>query len=67
MDFDHDGFIDWFRILHSQGSLEYVWFGFDSKNCGLIEPTIPKAQRFVDELMKLGITVKGKTLRGVII
>jgi len=65
MDFDHEGFIEWLRTLQNQGTLEYVWFGFDSKNCGLLEPSEPKAQRFVNDLMDLGITVKGKTLKGV--
>jgi len=65
LDFDISIFIDMILELHKQGSLEYVWFGFDSKNCGLPEPSIEKSQRFVDELKALGILVRGKTLRGV--
>jgi len=53
------------KRLHEQGTLEYVWFGFDSKNCGLPEPSIEKAQKFVDILHSYGIEVRGKSLRGV--
>lgn len=65
LDFDLDEFVEMVLKLHRQDSLEYVWFGFDSKNCGLSEPTIEKAQRFVDILQSYGIEVRGKTLRSV--
>ena len=52
-------------LLKKQGSLEYVWFGFDSKNCGLPEPSIDKAQQLVNLLQENEIEVRGKTLRGV--
>ena len=65
LDFDLDIFLPWMRLLKDQGTLEYVWFGFDSKNCGLHEPSTEKAQRFVDELQAYGIEVRGKTLRDV--
>ena len=65
LDFDLAPFVDMILQLHAQGSLEYVWFGFDSKNCGLPEPSEEKAQVFVDCLQDNGIEVRGKTLRGV--
>jgi len=65
LDFDPEIFLTWMRLLKDQGTLEYVWFGFDSKNCGLSEPSTEKAQRFVDELQAYGIEVRGKTLRDV--
>jgi len=64
-DFDLDEFVEMVLKLHRQGSLEYVWFGFDSKNCGLPEPSEEKAQEFVDLLQLHGIEVRGKKLRGV--
>ncbi len=65
LDFDLEDFVDMVLKLHRQDTLEYVWFGFDSKNCGLPEPSIEKAQMFVDVLQSFGIEVRGKTLRGV--
>ena len=65
LDFDLEIFATWMVQLHKQGSLEYVWFGYDSKNCNLPEPSTEKAQRFVNELKRQGIEVRGKTLRGV--
>jgi len=67
LDFDLAPFVDMILQLHAQGSLEYVWFGFDSKHCGLPEPNIDKAQKFVDNLTSNGIEVRGKTLRGVVL
>ena len=68
LDFDPSGFADWFLDFVEQESLEYVWFGFDSKKCGLPEPTIKKAQRFVTFLKDYcDIEVRGKSLREVII
>jgi len=61
LDFDLEEFSDRIFQLHEQGSLEYVWFGFDSKNCGLPEPSIEKAQKFVDILQDNGIEVRLKT------
>ena len=65
LDFDYDKFLSMILDLHEQGCLEYVWFGYDSKNCGLPEPSTVKAQRFVDALKKYGVEVRGKTLRDV--
>jgi len=65
LDFDLGEFLGMIRAVDDQLSLEYVWFGFDSKNCGLLEPSISKAQDFVDGLQDYGIEVRGKTLRGV--
>ncbi len=65
LDFDLEIFLNWMRLLKDQGTLEYVWFGYDSKNCGLGEPSTEKSQRFVDELQAYGIEVRGKNLRDV--
>lgn len=65
MDFDEPNFLNWILRLRDQGSLEYVWFGFDSKKCGLPEPSIEKAQRFVYSLQENEIEVRGKELRGI--
>jgi len=53
--------------LKQQGSLEYIWFGYNSKpnQVQLPEPTIEKEQTFVDEIIHNGIEVRGKSLRGV--
>ena len=67
LDFDFRTFIKWFCLLDEQESLEYVWFGFDSKKCGLPEPSIKKAQDFVNTLISFEIEVRGKSLREVII
>lgn len=67
LDFDLYPFLRWFLELRNQGSLEYVWFGFDSKNCGLPEPSTGKAQYFINELRALGIEVRGKSVRDVIV
>ncbi|GAI66260.1 unnamed protein product, partial [marine sediment metagenome] len=32
LDFDLEIFVNWINKLKTQGSLEYIWFGFDSKN-----------------------------------
>ena len=65
LDFDILEFSEWIIRLYKQGTLEYVWFGFDSKNCGLPEPTIEKAQTLINILTREGIEVRGKTLREV--
>ena len=67
LDFDLEEFVVMVLKLHRQGTLEYVWFGFDSKNCGLPEPSIEKAQKFVDILQSNGLEVRGKSLRGVML
>jgi DNA repair photolyase len=65
LDFDLDEFSEMIIKLHEQGTLEYVWIGYDSKNCGLREPSEQKVQELVDILQAHGIEVRGKTLRGV--
>ncbi len=67
LDFDIRKFLEWFVLLNQQRSLEYVWFGYDSKKCGLPEPSILKAQNLVNNLKVHGIEVRGKSLREVII
>jgi len=65
LDFGLNQMVKMMLDLKDQGSLLYVWFGFDSKNCGLPEPSVEKAQRLVDALKGYGIEIRGKTLRGV--
>ena len=67
MDFDIAEFLKWILKLRDQGSLLYVWFGFNSNpdKVKLPEPDEAKAQRFVDLLKAAGVEVRGKTLRGV--
>jgi len=67
MDFDSESFVDWIVQLKEQGSLDYVWFGFNSKpnQVHLPEPSEEKAQEFVDQLKEAGIEVRGKSLRNV--
>ena len=69
MDFDLDEFFEWMMKLKDQGSLEYVWFGYNSNpdKVQLPEPSEEKAQEFVDLLMAAGIEVRGKSLRGVVV
>lgn len=63
--FDIEIMATWMLLLRDQGTLEYVWYGYDSKNCGLPEVPIAKSQSYVDLLQKEGIEVRGKTLKGV--
>ena len=65
MDMDPEILATWMNLLKKQGSLEYVWLGYDSKGCGLPEPSTKKAQKLVKLLQKNGIEVRGKSLRGV--
>lgn len=67
LDFDIKEFVEWFLMLRNQNSLEYVWYGYDTKKCELPEPTKLKAQVFVNQLRRFGIEVRGKSLREVII
>jgi len=64
LDFDIESFINIINEL-SSGSLEYIWIGFDSKNCGLTEPSEQKVQYFINELKDRGINIRGKYLKGV--
>ena len=65
LDFDILDFSDWIIQLHEQETLEYVWFGYDSKGCGLPDPTVELSQTFVNILTRSGVEVRGKTLRDV--
>jgi len=67
MDFDVDELLSWFLKLKDQGSLKYVWFGFNSNpdKVHLPEPSEAKAQTFVNLLQASDVEVRGKTLRGV--
>jgi len=69
LDFDIKPFLLDLLLLENQGqgNLEYVWFGYDSKNTGLPEPDSRKAQKLVDTLQSYDIEVRGKTLRNVTI
>ena len=61
MDFDVDFFAAWIMEIKP----EYVWLGYDSKNCCLPEPSQSKLKEFAAVLTGNGIPVKGKHLRGV--
>jgi hypothetical protein len=63
MDFDLPILVNWV----AQISPEYVWFGFNSKPnmIRLPEPSLDKAQSFINELKLRGIQVRGKELRGL--
>jgi hypothetical protein len=67
INFDLSEFSKMILSLDIQGSLEYVWFGFNSRpdQAKLEEPNIEKAQAFVNILKEAGIEVKGKELRDV--
>ncbi|MHA1286054.1 MAG: hypothetical protein ACTSPB_01500 [Candidatus Thorarchaeota archaeon] len=65
MDFDLHEFLEWIFKLTEQQTLEYIWFGYDSKNSGLPEPSTQLAQEFVNKLQEELIEVRGKTLRDV--
>lgn len=67
VDFDLKQFSDWILRLHEQGNLEYVWFGFNSKQniIELPEPSQEKTQEFIDILEGTGIVVKGKSIRNI--
>lgn len=69
MDFDLDEFLEWILKLKDQGSLEYVWFGYNSNpdKVQLPEPSEEKSQEFVDLLKAAGVEVRGKSLRGVVV
>lgn len=69
MDFDLDEFLGWMLMLKDQGSLEYVWFGYNSNpdKVQLPEPRVEKSQEFVDLLKAAGVEVRGKSLRGIIV
>lgn len=63
LDFDLPTFVDWIRSIRP----EYVWLGFNSKPASvqLPEPSESKVQKLADRLLKAGIEIRGKTLRGV--
>lgn len=62
MDFDVDVFARWIISIRP----EYVWLGFNSKsNPKLPEPTPEKLRKFVARLLRAGIPIRGKTLRGM--
>jgi len=65
LDMDPEIMATWMILLKKQGSLEYVWFGYDSKDCGLAGPSTEKAQQLVDLLQENGIEIRGKTLRDI--
>ena len=61
MDFDVNTLASWMIKIKP----EYVWLGYDSKNCHLPEPSKEKLLEFVKILNKHKIAVLGKTLRGI--
>jgi len=65
MDFDEPIFLEWIKEINP----EYIWFGFNSrpKQVQLPEPSMEKAQSFINSLSASGIEVRGKELRGLTI
>lgn len=65
MDFDESIFSEWIKEIKP----EYVWFGFNSrpKQVQLPEPSMEKAQTFINGLANSGIEIRGKELRGLIV
>lgn len=63
MDFDLDVFVDWIKSIDP----EYVWLGYNSKpkQIQLTEPDEEKMFRFIIELKKNKIHIKGKELRNL--
>jgi hypothetical protein len=69
LDFDYDFFSDWMIKLNDQGSLEYIWFGYNSKpkSVSITEPSKEKVQKFLNKLKEHGIKIRGKTTRNLIL
>ncbi|MCX6984252.1 MAG: hypothetical protein NT118_05795 [Lentisphaerae bacterium] len=62
LDFDVEVFAEWILNIRP----EYVWLGFNSKDKPILtEPSPDKVSVFADILVKHGIPVKGKHLRGM--
>lgn len=62
LDFDVEVFAEWIQNIKP----EYVWLGFNSKDKPILpEPSPDKVKAFADILIKQGIPVKGKHLRGM--
>ena len=62
MDFDEDVFPQWIVDLKP----EYVWLGLNSKpKVKLPEPTSQKLRKLVKVLVRAGITIREKELRGL--
>lgn len=64
LDFDLDIFLNWMLMLKE---LEYIWIGYNSKPkaVSLPEPNREKLKQFIIELLRNGIRVRGKNLRGL--
>ncbi|MBA7643337.1 hypothetical protein ES703_51061 [subsurface metagenome] len=67
MDFDLAEFSNWIVEFNEQGSLLYVWLGFNSKSAqvSIPEPSEDKVIQLIDQLSQQGVQVKGKELRGI--
>lgn len=63
MDFDLEKFSDWIIKLRP----EYAWVGMNSRpeSVELPEPSMEKLAEFMDRLVRAGIEVRGKQLRGL--
>ena len=63
LDFDVDIFAEWIISIRP----EYIWLGFNSHDAQvkLPEPTPDKVREFTGILLKHGIPVRGKKLRGI--
>ena len=62
-------FLNWILRLNKQGSLEYVWIGYNSKykEISLPEPDQEKVRKFMIKLKNSDIKLYGKNLRNIII
>jgi hypothetical protein len=67
LDFDLSILVEWIRQLSNQGTLLYVWVGFNSKKgqVKLPEPSPKKVHLLIKELRKIGVRVRGKELRSI--
>jgi len=60
LDFDEDTIIAYAEVVNPC----MIWLGYDSKNCGLPEPSLDKFMKLYWELGRRGFTVILKSVRG---
>lgn len=67
MKFDIDIFTNWIINLKKQGSLEYVWIGYNSKpaQVKIPEPSLEKTEEFCNNLKNQNIKLLTKDLRNL--
>ena len=59
LDFDLKVFSKWIKAIRP----EFVYIGYDNHDCKLLEPSLDKTTKLIDELEQSGIEVRLKTLR----